>query len=226
MATSGNYTADRSADYVIKRASKKAGGEPMSGTDLEDALDALNELLWEMSNPDHPLSRIKQKSVPVSSSVASYDLGPSVAAVYDAVIAWSQSSAGASTDYAMHKLNRYDYFNLPNKYTRGKPSQFYIEQTLNSVNAFLYPVPSQTDTFKFYAAIRPQRIVNFQQELDVHPRYIPAIIVGLAYKMSFDRRGIDPNYRVELKALFEQLFMEAREEDKERVSWIISHGYS
>lgn len=198
----------------------------MSGTDLEDSLDALNELLWEMSNPDHPLSRIKQKSLPVSSSVASYDMGSSVAAVYDAVIAWSTTVGGTSTDYALHQTNRYDYFNIPNKYSRGKPSQFMVEQTLNSVNVFLYPVPSQNDTLKFYAAIRPQTVVNFQQELDVHPRYIPAIIVGLAYKMSFDRRGIDPNYRVELKGLFDQLFMEAREEDKERVDWIIRHGYA
>jgi len=226
MATSGNFTADRTADYVIKRASKKAGGEPMSGTDLEDALDALNELLWEMSNPDHPLSRIKQKSVPVSSSVAVYDLGPSVAAVYDAVIGWSTTVGGTSTDYALNQVNRYDYFNIPNKYSRGKPSQFMIEQTLNSVNAFIYPVPNQNDTFKFYAAIRPQRLVNFQQELDVHPRYIPAIIVGLAYKMSFDRRGIEADYRTTLFTLFEKLFMEAREEDKERVDWIITHGYS
>jgi hypothetical protein len=79
---------------------------------------------------------------------------------------------------------------------------------------------------KFYAAIRPQIITNLLQEVDVHPRYINAILYGLAYKMCFERRGIPPEYRLELKATYDQLFMEAQEEDRERVDWIISHGYS
>lgn len=219
MATSGVYSKTYTTDYIIRRATDVAGGQPMSGSDLEDSIDMLNELLMEMSNKEHPLSRIKQKSVAVSASVAGYDLGPSITAVYDSVMTWS------SVDYAMNEMNRYDYFNIPNKDTEGKPSQFMVEQTLNSVNMYLYPVPSQNDTIKFYAAIRPQILTNMQQELDVHPRYIPSVIMGLAYKMSFGRRGIDPTYRLELLQNYKELFMEAAEEDKERVDWFISLGY-
>lgn len=218
MATSGTYTKTYTADYLIRRAASLVGGQPMSATDAEDSLDMLNELLIALSNDYHPLSRVKTKTVQCSASIATYDCGSSVAAVLDAVVVRS------SIDYAMGRIGRADWLNFPRKDTEGKPSQFVVDQTRASVNITLWPVPDQNDSLKLRAAIRPQLFTNMHQQIDLHDRYVPAIIFGLAYKMSFERRGIEADYRLQLKAEFDNLLMEAQEEDRERTDWIITLG--
>jgi len=191
----------------------------MSGTDAEDAVNMLNELLLSLANEDHPLSRIKEKTIQCSASVATYDLGASVVDIYEAVIVRS------SVDYSLGRIGRLEYLNFPTKETEGKPSQFMVDQTQASVNVTLWPVPNLNDKFKFRGPVRPQIVENLHQTLDLHDRYVPAIIFGLAYKMSFERRGVDANYRVQLKAEFDTLLMAAQEEDRERVNWYISPAY-
>lgn len=218
MATSGTYTKDYTADYLIRRAASLAGGMPMSGSDLEDAVDMLNELLISLSNDYHALSRVKTKEVQCSASVATYDCGGSVAVVLDAVVVRS------SIDYAMGRIGRADYLRYPTKETEGKPSQFVVDQTRASVNITLWPVPDQNDSLKLRVAIRPQLFTSLQDTIDLHDRYVPAIIFGLAYRMSFERRGVDAEYRMQLKQEHDRLLMEAQEEDRERTDWIIRLG--
>jgi len=218
MATSEINTKDYTVDYIIRRADKLAGGEPMSGSDAEDAMDMLNELLVSMSNDEHPLSRIKEKSVTVSASVASVDAGSSVTAFYDAVITRS------SVDYALNRIGRRDFLNIPTKESEGKPSLFMVDQSRTSVTVFLWPRSNQNDTLKFRCAVKPQLVTRMQQTLDLNDRYIPAVIYGLAYKMTFERRGVDAQYRLQLKQEFDQMLMSAQEEDTERTDWRILVG--
>lgn len=218
MATSGTYTQDYTADYLIRRADKLAGGQPMSGTDAEDALDMLNELLIAMSNDAHPIARVKEKTITVSASVASVDAGASIAAIMDGVLIRS------SIDYAMNRINRADFLNIPTKDSEGKPSQYMVDQSRSSVTVFFWPRSDQNDEFKFRGMIRPQMFTNMHQTIDLHDRYVPAIITGLAYKMSFERRGVDAAYRAQLKVEYDELLMSAQEEDRERESWHIKVG--
>lgn len=218
MATSGINTKDFTVDYIVKRADKLAGGQPMSGADLEDAMDMLNELMISLSNAEHPLSRIKEKSIQCSASIPSYDFGGSITAVYDAVI------TRTSTDYALNRIGRSQYLRIPVKNLEGKPSQYMVDAQRVSSKLYLYPVPSQNDVFKYRAALRPQLVTSPHQTLDLHDRYIPAIIFGLAYKMSFERRGVDAEYRLTLKAEFDRLLNDAEEEDRERTDWRILVG--
>jgi len=222
MATpSGNHVLSYKVDDLIRRASKKCGGEPMSGVDAEEAIESLNDLIQSLANKSVPISRIKEKQIQCSSSVASYEAGASIEAIYDMV--WSLVST--DTDYALGRINRTQYLNYPTKNTYGKPSQYMVDEGLNSTTVYLWPIPTSNEILKFRGAIKPQFVTNLRQEIDLEQKYYPAIIAGLAYKMSFDRRGIDPQYRLELKQEFAELWEDADYEDRERDNWIIKVGF-
>jgi len=219
MTTSGINTKNYDADYIIRRASKIAGGEPMSGSDAEDALDMLNELMWAMSNSETPLSRIKEKSFTCSASVTSYDLPSSVIALYDAVLTRS------SVDQALGRVGRSNYLRFSNKRYEGKPSQYTVDSSRTSLTVFLYPRPDQDgDTFKYRGALRPQIVTNMHQTLDLHDRYVLPVIYGLAYKMCFERPGTSVERVMLIKQEYDKLLQDASEEDRERTDFRIVVG--
>ena len=128
-----------------------------------------------------------------------------------------------SVDYGITGLSRDEYLNIPNKTHTGRPSQFFLDRQI-SPRLKLWPVPeNNTDIVKFDRLIRMDDADDYTNTLQIPFRFYPCLAAGLAYYLAIKRAP----ERIELlKAIYEEEFTRAMEEDRDRASLTITPGYS
>jgi hypothetical protein len=128
-----------------------------------------------------------------------------------------------SVDYGITRLSRDEYLNIPNKTQTGRPSQFFLDRQI-SPRLKLWPVPeNNTDIVKFDRLIRMDDADDYTNTLQIPFRFYPCLAAGLAYYLAIKRAP----ERIELlKAIYEEEFTRAMEEDRDRASLTITPGYS
>ena len=127
------------------------------------------------------------------------------------------------TDYGLTRLSRSEYLNIPNKAQTGRPSQFFLDRQI-SPTLKLWPVPeNNTDIVKFDRLVRMDDADDYTNTLEIPFRFYPCLAAGLAYYLAMKRAP----QRIELlKAIYEEEFNRAMEEDRDRASLRISPSFS
>ena len=128
-----------------------------------------------------------------------------------------------STDYGLTRLSRSEYLNIPNKAQTGRPSQFFLDRQI-SPTLKLWPVPeNNTDIVKFDRLVRMDDADDYTNTLEIPFRFYPCLAAGVAYYLAMKRAP----QRIELlKAIYEEEFNRAMEEDRDRASLRISPSFS
>jgi hypothetical protein len=82
----------------------------------------------------------------------------------------------------MTKISRSEYQALPNKFSQGQPTQYYVERNLSNVQINLYQTPNTTDTQINYNYIgRIQDAGAYTNQPDAPFRFLPCMVSGLAF---------------------------------------------
>jgi hypothetical protein len=91
-------------------------------------------------------------------------------------------------------------------------------QNLPTIN--VWPAPDQSNfyTFVFYRLRRVQDAGNGVSVQDIPFRFIPAMVAGLASHLSMKLPDVDPNRVQMLKAMYDETFQNAADEDREKAS--------
>jgi hypothetical protein len=76
--------------------------------------------------------------------------------------------------------------------------------------------PGQQYTFVYWRMRRMQDAGTGATTQDIPFRFIPALVAGLAYHLSVKLPDVDPQRVVGLKQAYEEVFMQAAEEDREK----------
>lgn len=212
MATSGTTTFNLSIDDLIEEAFERCGMRPTSGYQLSSARRSLNLLFLDWANRGLNLWTIEQATYALTAGINEIDLDASVVNVIEAVI--RDSSSGTSTDIAISRISRDDYLSVPDKTTRARPSQFYVQRT-SAPKVFFYPAADKDYTFVYYRIRRIEDAGAYTDTADVNFRFLPCLASGLAYylalKFAADRVA-------GLKALYEEDFLRAAMEDRDTAS--------
>ena len=215
MTTSGTVTWNLTADDFIVQAFNRLGKGDISGSDLRDARIAMNMLLIDLSNRDVLLWKVDLLALSLDAAGDEYTLPSTVDGVLDGVI-----MDGDGIEMPTTKLSLIEFNRIPKKTQTGRPFQYTVERNIDSTSIKFWPVPSSNDyTFNYFAVKRIEDVGSLRDTVDISYRFIPAIIFGLAYQLSFLRPGVDPNYRESLKLAYEENLMRARDDYRERVSW-------
>tara|TARA_R110002050_G_scaffold165733_1_gene296169 strand:+ start:1743 stop:2627 length:885 start_codon:yes stop_codon:yes gene_type:complete len=127
------------------------------------------------------------------------------------------------TDYGLTRLSRSEYLNIPNKTQTGRPSQFFLDRQI-SPTLKLWPVSeNSTDIVKFDRLVRMDDADDYTNTLEIPFRFYPCLAAGLAYYLAIKRAP----QRIELlKAIYEEEFNRAMEEDRDRASLRITPSFS
>lgn len=127
------------------------------------------------------------------------------------------------TDYGVTRLSRSEYLNIPNKTQTGRPSQFFLDRQI-SPTLKLWPVSeNSTDIVKFDRLVRMDDADDYTNTLEIPFRFYPCLAAGLAYYLAIKRAP----QRIELlKAIYEEEFNRAMEEDRDRASLRITPSFS
>jgi hypothetical protein len=128
-----------------------------------------------------------------------------------------------STDYAITRLSRDDYLGIPNKAQTGRPSQFFLDRQITPVLK-VWPTPeNNTDIIKFDRLVRMDDADDYTNTLQIPFRFYPCLAAGLAYYLAIKRA---PDRIPLLKAIYDEEFNRAMEEDRDRASLTITPGLS
>ena len=128
-----------------------------------------------------------------------------------------------STDYAITRLSRDGYLGIPNKAQTGRPSQFFLDRQITPVLK-LWPTPeNNTDIIKFDRLVRMDDADDYTNTMQIPFRFYPCLAAGLAYYLAIKRA---PDRIPLLKAIYDEEFNRAMEEDRDRASFTIAPGLS
>jgi hypothetical protein len=139
----------------------------------------------------------------------------------------NNNDATKPNDIPMERISLDDYMAIPDKWTAGKPVQFSLERNAQfdstgsaTHKMYLWPVPNQTYyQYVGWTIMYAQDVTtNYAQNPEIPKRYLPALISGLAVELAVKKA---PDRLAVLKPLYDQDWELAREEDRERVSFIV-----
>ncbi|MEK9894988.1 MAG: hypothetical protein VW518_00995 [Burkholderiaceae bacterium] len=216
MTTSGSKDFELDVADYIEEAFERCGLEVRTGYDLKTAKRSLNLMLADWANRGLNQWTIKQRSITMVQGDGEYDLGTDVIDVLSVIVRRD------STDYALERLSRSDYITIPNKTTQGRPNQFFLDRQLTP-NLKLWPLPdNSTDVVYYDALTRMDDADTFVNTMDLPFRFYPCLAAGLSYYLSLKRA---PQRTQLLKAVYEEEFERAAEEDRDRASFNVAPKY-
>ena len=145
--------------------------------------------------------------------------------VSDVLEAFISSTATASDssntqDVSLTKIDRSAYAALPNKFSTGTPSQYYVDRQTNPIiNLYQTPDLNTYTVLKYYVIKRIEEAGAYSNQADVAYRFLPCMCAGLAYYLAMK---INPQLVQQNKIIYEDELKRALEEDGQRTSTFIS----
>jgi hypothetical protein len=216
MTTSSSTDFEPNVAEFIEEAFERCGLELRTGYDLKTAKRSINIMLAEWANRGLNQWTIEQTTQALTEGTSSYSLNSNVIDILDMVVRRTVNSV--DTDISMSRLSRSEYINIPNKTTKSRPSQFFLDK-LTTPSIKIWPAPeNSTDILVFNKIVRMDDADKATNTMDMPFRFYPCFAAGLAYYISMKR---SPERSAVLKQAYEEEFQRAMSQDEDRASFRI-----
>lgn len=209
MTTSGTRNFNLDVAEIIEESYERCGLEVRTGYDAKTARRSLNLMFADWANRGLNLWTVRQDAVNLVQGVSTYTLDADMADILEMVLRRN------GTDLEVTRISRGEYLNFPNKTTQGRPSQFYFDRQIEPVITLWQTPENSTDVLVYYYVERIQDTGSLINTTDAPFRFLPCMVAGLAYYLAMKRA---PERLQILKAVYEEEFQRAAEEDEDRVS--------
>ena len=115
------------------------------------------------------------------------------------------------------RLNRDDYWNLPNKqFPSVRSLQYWFDRTIEP-SMYLWPVPNNPyQMFQLVVDVQMQDVGSLTNEIYVPDRWLPAIQAQLSHKLSLQLQNVDMPRIQYLEMQANKLFQHASDEDRDK----------
>jgi hypothetical protein len=216
MTTSSSTDFEPNVAEFIEEAFERCGLELRTGYDLKTAKRSINIMLAEWANRGLNQWTIEQTTQALTEGTSSYSLNSNVIDILDMVVRRTVNSV--DTDISMSRLSRSEYINIPNKTTKSRPSQFFLDK-LTTPAIKIWPAPeNSTDILVFNKIVRMDDADTALNTMDMPFRFYPCFVAGLAYYISVKKA---PEKSGMLKQMYEEEFERASSTDEDRASFRI-----
>jgi len=240
MTTSGTSSFNLDLNDLVEEAFERCGAELRTGYDLRTARRSLNLLTIEWANRGINMWTIEQGSIDLIQGVNTYDLPIDTIDLLEQQIRTNSGQQNNQTDITISRISVSTYSTIPNKLAQGRPIQVWIQRMsgakyplpgpngtdsvtgIDAPKVTVWPTPDQgTALNPYYKFIywRLRRIqdagggVNTQ---DIPFRFVNCLVAGLAYYLSMKLPNMDMQRAVALKAVYDEQFQLAADEDREK----------
>jgi hypothetical protein len=208
MTTSGSRDFNLDVGEIIEEAYERCGIEVRTGYDAKTARRSLNLMFADWANRGINLWTVKQGTVTLTQGQATETLATSVVDVLEVVL------RRGGTDYEIERISRGEYVTLPNKTTQGRPSQYWLNKQIAPIINLWATPENSTDQLIYYYLQRIEDADALVNTTDMPFRFYPCMVAGLAYYIAMKRT---PERIQLLKAVYEEEFQRAADEDEDRV---------
>ena len=217
MATSNSTNFEPNVTEFVEEAFERCGLELRTGYDLKTARRSINLMLAEWANRGLNQWTIEQDTQTVTEGTSTYTLNANIIDILDVVVRRTVNQT--QTDISMDRISRSEYLNIPNKNTKARPTQFFLDRQITP-NLKIWPLPeNSTDVLIYDSLTRINDADTAKNTMEVPFRFYPCLAAGLAYYISLKRA---PERVQMLKAVYEEEFRRAIDEDRDRASFQIS----
>ena len=239
MAYSGTQTFNLSIEEIIEEALERCQLEARSGYDLKTAKRSLNLMFAEWANRGLNLWTVAYATQTLTAGTNFYGVDQKVVDILDATITTTTGATAnlegdsSTTDVSVARISREEFMNLTRKEKSStgdaRPTQWaLIPGTVTTggsfssgrpeydMTLFLYPSPNKAYIFKYFYIGRIQDAGDYVNNADVPFYFLPCLTAGLAYYISLKRA---PMLSANLKAVYDEEFKRAAENDRERTSF-------
>ena len=221
MALSGSTNFEPNVTEFIEEAFERCGVELRTGYDLKTAKRSINLMLAEWANRGLNQWTIEQGTQTVTEGTTDYSLNSNIIDILDVVVRRTVNQV--QTDIGMDRVSRSEYLNIPNKTTKARPTQFFLDK-LNTPVLKVWPAPeNSTDILVFNKLVRMDDADNAIDTMDMPFRFYPCFVAGLAYYLSMKR---SPDKTPQLKAIYDEEFRRAADQDEDKASFRIRPSIS
>jgi len=207
MTTSGSRDFNMDVGEIIEEAFERCGLEVRTGYDARTARRSLNLMFADWANRGLNLWTVKQGTLTLTEGQAQETLTDDVVDILEVTLRRS------GTDYEVERISRGEYATLPNKTTKGRPSQFYFDRQIDPVINLWATPENSTDQLVYYYVQRIEDADALVNTTDMPFRFYPCMVAGLAYYMAMKRA---PEKIQILKSVYEEEFQRAADEDEGR----------
>jgi hypothetical protein len=183
--------------------------EVRTGYDAKTARRSLNLMFAEWANRGLNLWTVVQDTLTLTQGQAQETLGTDVVDILEMALRRN------GVDIEMERISRGEYLDFPNKTDQGRPSQFYFDRKISPVLNLWQTPENSTDQLVYYYVRRIEDAAQLVNTTDIPFRFYPCMVAGLAYYLAMKRA---PERLQFLKAVYEEEFQRAAEEDEDRVS--------
>lgn len=216
MSTSSSTDFEPNVAEFIEEAYERCGLELRTGYDLKTARRSINLMLAEWANRGLNQWTIDQATQTVTQGTTDYTLNSNVIDILDLVV--RRTVNNTQTDISISRIGRSEYLNIPNKTTQARPSQYFLDKSISPVLK-VWPAPeNSTDILVFNKLVRMDDADKPTNTMDLPFRFYPCFVAGLAYYLSLKK---SPQLTPQLKAIYEEEFRRAADQDEDRASFRI-----
>mgnify|MGYP003626680818 CR=1 FL=1 len=216
MATSNSTDFEPNVAEFIEEAYERCGLELRTGYDLKTAVRSVNLMLAEWANRGLNQWTIEQATQTVTQGTNEYTLNANIIDILDVVV--RRTVNNVQTDISISRVGRSEYLNIPNKETQSRPTQYFLDKSIIPILK-VWPAPeNSTDILVFNKIVRMDDADAATNNIDMPFRFYPCFVAGLSYYLSLKKA---PQLTPQLKALYEEEFRRAADQDEDRASFRI-----
>ena len=219
MATSGSRDFEPDVAEYIEEAFVRCGLEFRTGYDGVTARRSLNLLFADWANRGLNQWTVTNSATTVTEGDEYLDLTATTIDVLDVILRRTEGST--TTDISMEQLSRSGYWNIPNKSSKARPTQWFLDKQVSPRLYFWPAAENSTDKLVINRLIRIEDADASVNTLDMPFRFYPCLAAGLAYYIALKRA---PDRVQMLKGFYEEEFQRAADQVSSRASLKIAPG--
>jgi len=211
MATSGTRTFSLNVATAIEEAYELAGLEARTSYDAITARRSLNIMFADWSNRGIQMWEINKVELTLTEGTSEYTINAFDIDILDAYI--QKNVSDVVTDYTIDRIDRNEFIGIPNKATKARPTEYWLERLKTPV-IHLYPTPeNSTDKLIYYVWRRIEDADASVQDIDIPSRFMPCLASGLAYYLCLKK---NTQKLPIIKQQYEQDLLNALKYDEDR----------
>ena len=218
MTTSGTTSFNMDFTEIAEEAWERAGREMRSGYDLRTARRSMNLMTIEWQNRGINMWTIDEGTINLVDGTSEYNLPADTIDLLEHQIRTGSGNQATQSDLTINRISVSTYASIPNKLSRGRPIQIYIERLRDNPVVNVWPVPDNDNYVLYYWRMRRIEDAGSGIETsDMNFRFFPVLVSGLAYYIAMKIPEL-ANRIPMLKAAYEEQFELAAGEDREKTS--------
>jgi hypothetical protein len=217
MTTSGSSDFEPDVAEYIEEAFERCGLEYRTGYDGVTARRSLNLLFADWANRGLNQWTVTNSAETLSQGSQFIDLSATTIDVLDVVI--RRTDGSTTTDISMEQIGRSEYWNLPDKSTQSRPTQWFLDKQITP-RLYVWPASeNSTDQLIINRLVRIEDADAGVNTVDVPFRFYPCLAAGLSYYIALKKA---PDRVQMLKGLYDEEFARAADQDQSRASLMVS----